>query len=45
MPVYLKVVEELSEGHLLPTGLQTFHFKAVPKRPVNFIILPGEEQI
>lgn len=36
---YFKVVQKLSECHLLPIGLQTCDLKAIPQRPVHFIVL------
>lgn len=36
---YFKVVQELSKCHLLSTGLQPCDFKAIPQRPIDFIVL------
>lgn len=36
---YLEIVQELSECHFCTIGLNALHLKAVPKRPINLIVL------
>lgn len=39
---YFKIVQELSERHLLPVGLHALDLKAIPQSPVDFIVLQAE---
>lgn len=40
---YLKVVEELFEGHFLTVGLQSLNLKAIPQCPLLVIVLRDKE--